>query len=184
MRLRISKRGRVRPSVGPSVGLSRTANMTTFEGRKSSNDIKINDTIRDDEEVASDVPPRYFLLWSAKRKVTMNLISFFQTKLGLTTKLYTINPKAMSVIELYGVLDPNTRDWTDGLLSSVFRDINKPTGNRETLWSKIEKKKHRQNSNLINHFPTSEGVSEVSERANERTEWPSTSFCILGCFRP
>ena len=34
----------------------------------------------------------------------------------------------MSVIELYGVLDPNTRDWTDGLLSSVFRDINKPTG--------------------------------------------------------
>ena len=34
------------------------------------------------------------------------------------------------------------------------------------LWSKIEKK-HKQNSNLINHFPTSEGVSEVSERANE-----------------
>ena len=28
-------------------------------------------------------------------------------------------------------------------------------------------KKHRQNSNLINQFPTSEGVSEVSERANE-----------------
>ena len=28
-------------------------------------------------------------------------------------------------------------------------------------------KKHRQNSHLINHFPTSEGVSEVSERANE-----------------
>ena len=30
-----------------------------------------------------------------------------------------------------------------------------------------KKKKHRQNSNLINHFPTSEGVSELSERANE-----------------
>ena len=28
-------------------------------------------------------------------------------------------------------------------------------------------KKHRQNSHLIIHFPTSEGVSEVSERANE-----------------
>jgi len=27
--------------------------------------------------------------------------------------------------------------------------------------------KHRQNSHLIIHFPTSEGVSEVSERANE-----------------
>ena len=28
-------------------------------------------------------------------------------------------------------------------------------------------KKHRQNCYLIIHFPTSEGVSEVSERANE-----------------
>ena len=28
-------------------------------------------------------------------------------------------------------------------------------------------KKHRQNSHLINHCPTSEGVSEVSKRANE-----------------
>ena len=28
-------------------------------------------------------------------------------------------------------------------------------------------KKHRQNSNLIIHCPMSEGVSEVSERANE-----------------
>jgi len=29
------------------------------------------------------------------------------------------------------------------------------------------RKKHRQNSHLINHYPTSEGASEVSERANE-----------------
>ena len=33
------------------------------------------------------------------------------------------------------------------------------------LWSKIEK--NRQNSHPIIHCPTSEGVSEVSERANE-----------------
>ena len=52
-------------------------------------------------------------------------------RLGLTTKLYTINPKDRSVIELYGVLDPNTRDWTDGLLSNIFRDINKPTDKNE-----------------------------------------------------
>jgi len=37
---------------------------------------------------------------------------------------------------------------------------------RNSLWSKMGKK-IRQNSNLINHFPTSEGVSEVSERVNE-----------------
>lgn len=28
--------------------------------------------------------------------------------------------------ELYGVLDTDTRDWTDGLLSNIFREINKP----------------------------------------------------------
>lgn len=28
--------------------------------------------------------------------------------------------------ELYGVLDPATRDWTDGLLSCIFREVNRP----------------------------------------------------------
>jgi len=35
------------------------------------------------------------------------------------------------VTELYGILDPLTRDWTDGLLSRIFRDINKPTDKEE-----------------------------------------------------
>ena len=49
------------------------------------------------------------------------------------------------MIELYGVLDPITRDWTDGLLSNIFREVNKPTdknerkyilfdGDMDTLW--------------------------------------------------
>lgn len=42
-----------------------------------------------------------------------------------------MNPKACSVIELYGILDPITRDWTDGLLSNIFREINKPTEKNE-----------------------------------------------------
>lgn len=33
--------------------------------------------------------------------------------------------------ELYGILDPLNRDWTDGLLSCIFRDINKPTDREE-----------------------------------------------------
>ena len=37
-----------------------------------------------------------------------------------------------------------------------------------TLWARI-KKKHRINSHLIIHCPMSEGVSEVSERASERS---------------
>ena len=52
-------------------------------------------------------------------------------RLNLTTRCYTINPKERSVIELYGVLDPATRDWTDGLLSNIFREINKPTDKNE-----------------------------------------------------
>lgn len=47
------------------------------------------------------------------------------------TKLNILNPKACSVIELYGILDPITRDWTDGLLSNIFREINKPTDKNE-----------------------------------------------------
>lgn len=54
-----------------------------------------------------------------------------QTKMGLATKLFTLNPKAVTVAELYGVLDPVTRDWTDGLLSNIFREINKPTEKKE-----------------------------------------------------
>lgn len=33
--------------------------------------------------------------------------------------------------ELYGALHPITRDWTDGLLSCIFRDINKLTDKTE-----------------------------------------------------
>ncbi|MBZ3878788.1 Dynein heavy chain 10, axonemal [Sciurus carolinensis] len=65
------------------------------------------------------------------KSVVINALCQAQTKLGLMTKLYILNPKAMSVIELYGILDPNTRDWTDGVLSSIFREINKPTDKKE-----------------------------------------------------
>ncbi|XP_076363131.1 dynein heavy chain at 89D isoform X2 [Tachypleus tridentatus] len=61
-----------------------------------------------------------------KSVVTKTLIKT-QTKLGTPTKVHALNPKAVSVAELYGILDPLTRDWTDGLLSSIFREINRPT---------------------------------------------------------
>ena len=56
------------------------------------------------------------------------------------------------------------------------------------------RKKHRINSHLIIHFPTSEGVSErakrvvrsqrMSERRERTSKWPSTPFCILGYSGP
>ncbi|NXF04124.1 DYH10 protein, partial [Smithornis capensis] len=65
------------------------------------------------------------------KSVVINALRKAQNKLGLPTKLYILNPKAMSVIELYGILDPTTRDWTDGVLSNIFRDINRPTDKKE-----------------------------------------------------
>jgi dynein heavy chain, axonemal len=60
------------------------------------------------------------------KSVIINTLARAQTKLGKPTKLFVINPKAIRISELYGVLDPETREWTDGLLSSIFREINKP----------------------------------------------------------
>ncbi|XP_069475795.1 dynein axonemal heavy chain 10 [Ambystoma mexicanum] len=65
------------------------------------------------------------------KSVVINTLAQAQTRLGLVTRNYTLNPKAMSVIELYGILDPATRDWTDGVLSNIFREINKPTDKKE-----------------------------------------------------
>ncbi|KAF8276972.1 putative dynein heavy chain [Trypanosoma cruzi] len=56
-----------------------------------------------------------------------------QTDLGLPTKLYIINPKAQPTTALYGVMDPLSRSWTDGIFSNIFRAINRPneSGARE-----------------------------------------------------
>lgn len=61
------------------------------------------------------------------KTVVLHTLCNAQSLMGLPTKTYTLNPKACTVVELYGILDPLTRDWTDGLLSSIFRDMNKPT---------------------------------------------------------
>ncbi|CAH3028713.1 unnamed protein product, partial [Porites evermanni] len=65
------------------------------------------------------------------KTVVINTLAQAQTRLGMSTKLYLMNAKACTVVELYGTLDPVTRDWTDGLLSCIFREINKPTDKNE-----------------------------------------------------
>ncbi|KAK9868729.1 hypothetical protein WJX84_008574 [Apatococcus fuscideae] len=63
---------------------------------------------------------------SGGKSVVINTLAKAQTRMGKRTTLSVVNPKAVTVPELYGQLDPETRDWTDGLLSSMFREINKP----------------------------------------------------------
>jgi len=41
------------------------------------------------------------------------------------------------VSELYGVLDPATRDWTDGLLSKLFRELNEPLKPDQVRYSDV-----------------------------------------------
>jgi dynein heavy chain len=41
-------------------------------------------------------------------------------------KMHVINAKAQPLNELYGSMDPVTRDWTDGILSKLFRELNEP----------------------------------------------------------
>lgn len=85
------------------------------------------------------------------KTVVIETLCKAQTYLDKPTKTYILNPKvkiqytykrtifflknnnsylslgqACTVIELYGILDPLTRDWTDGLLSNIFRNINRP----------------------------------------------------------
>jgi dynein heavy chain len=60
------------------------------------------------------------------KTVVMVTLQKAQGNMGLPTKFFVLNAKAQSVNELYGVLDPETREWADGMLSNIFRDVNKP----------------------------------------------------------
>jgi len=47
----------------------------------------------------------------------------------MPTKTYVMNSKSLTLNELYGVLDVDTRDWTDGLLSLTFKVANEAPNN-------------------------------------------------------
>jgi len=34
---------------------------------------------------------------------------------------FVINPKSISKENLYGMMDPNTREWSDGLFTQILR---------------------------------------------------------------
>lgn len=71
------------------------------------------------------------------KSVVINTLGRAQHKaFGKITKTFLLNPKSIPLHELYGVMDPVTRDWTDGLLSKTFRDCNMPLkeGANEVRW--------------------------------------------------
>lgn len=71
-----------------------------------------------------------------KSVVINTLAKALESETGGPTVIHTINPKMITNHELYGVLDPESRDWTDGLLSKTFKEINQDLapGKTERRW--------------------------------------------------
>ena len=45
---------------------------------------------------------------------------------------FTLNPKCVKMGELYGQTDPNTLEWTDGLLASAVRKFSRESASHLT----------------------------------------------------
>lgn len=73
---------------------------------------------------------------AGKSVIINSLARSLERETGATTVIRTINPKMITLNELYGVLDPDSRDWTDGLLSKIFKEINQDLlpDKPETRW--------------------------------------------------
>lgn len=120
-----------------SINIDRSSNPSLFKAIKS--DLKNHDyMLLDDDRQVNKVIQLYETMGtrhsvmvvggtSGGKSVVINTLKRAQDKLGLPTKLYTLNPKAQTVNELYGVMDNDTREWNDGLLSNIFRKINRPS---------------------------------------------------------
>jgi dynein heavy chain len=61
---------------------------------------------------------------AGKSVIIDTLGAALKEELGGPTLKYVINPKMITTHELYGILDPESRDWTDGLLSKTFKEMN------------------------------------------------------------
>lgn len=57
------------------------------------------------------------------KSVVWKSLASATTKRGRKTTVKDLNPKAITSNELYGYINPSTREWEDGLLSSIMRDL-------------------------------------------------------------
>jgi hypothetical protein len=55
------------------------------------------------------------------KSMLLSTISAVVSKLRSPSKLYRVNPKALTSSQLFGSFDPKTGDWSDGVLVSLWR---------------------------------------------------------------
>lgn len=60
---------------------------------------------------------------SGKTQAWQVLLAALQRLDGIEGMSYVIDPKAIDKEALYGTLDPTTREWNDGLFTSILRKI-------------------------------------------------------------
>lgn len=60
---------------------------------------------------------------SGKSSAWRILLTALERIEGVEGVSYVIDPKALSKESLYGSLDPTTREWTDGLFTTILRKI-------------------------------------------------------------
>lgn len=76
---------------------------------------------------------------------------------------WVLNPKCVTVSELYGQLDPNTMEWTDGLLSAIIRNY--------VYYNSISSSK--KDSDLVLK-------SRISDLANVSVAWDDYFYLAIG----
>ena len=73
---------------------------------------------------------------SGKTAVWKSLCQAFCSQ-GQETIFDITDPKAVTSDELFGCMNPKTKEWKDGVLSTIMRDMNKNNGPyRPTQWNK------------------------------------------------
>ena len=90
--------------------------MAVFEGKKSSNDLIINDTMSDDELVASDVPPRYLFL-------EMTLLPLVPLVLLFLLLLLRFSPSSLLFLHPLLPLLPSLLPSSPALLNGVGGNV-------------------------------------------------------------